>query len=213
MMANKKKEPTGQKPSKKIAIEDVDLWHSISGSVNPISSERKNRASHLDIPGLENKKKSPRQTERTKKSGIASKTQILPQKITKAKIPQLTGIDRRSKQKLLRGNVDIDARIDLHGATQIEAPNLLKNFFLSAQKRGAVMVLVITGKGASPYTRHILHSHDGYASPEREGVLRKNFSEWMRSPDFAHLVSGFQPAHPKHGGGGAFYVKLRKIKK
>jgi DNA-nicking Smr family endonuclease len=21
---------------------------------------------------------------------------------------------------------------------------------------------------------------------------------------------GFQPAHPKHGGGGAFYVKLRK---
>jgi DNA-nicking Smr family endonuclease len=23
-------------------------------------------------------------------------------------------------------------------------------------------------------------------------------------------VSGFQPAHPKHGGGGAFYVKLRR---
>ena len=26
------------------------------------------------------------------------------------------------------------------------------------------------------------------------------------------LVSGFQPAHPKHGGGGAFYVKLRRIR-
>ena len=34
--------------------------------------------------------------------------------------------------------------------------------------------------------------------------------EWLHEPEFRAHVSGFQPAHPKHGGGGAFYVKLRR---
>jgi DNA-nicking Smr family endonuclease len=25
-------------------------------------------------------------------------------------------------------------------------------------------------------------------------------------------VAGFQPAHPKHGGGGAYYVRVRRLR-
>jgi DNA-nicking Smr family endonuclease len=32
----------------------------------------------------------------------------------------------------------------------------------------------------------------------------------MHEPEFRRHVSGFQPAHPKHGGGGAYYVRLRR---
>ena len=37
-------------------------------------------------------------------------------------------------------------------------------------------------------------------------------TEWLHESEFRALVSGFQPAHPKHGGGGAFYVKIRRLR-
>jgi DNA-nicking Smr family endonuclease len=34
----------------------------------------------------------------------------------------------------------------------------------------------------------------------------------FHEPEFRSLVAGFQPAHPKHGGGGAYYVRVRRIR-
>ncbi len=75
---------------------------------------------------------------------------------------------------------------------------------------GQRLVLVITGKGASPFARHTLHGAEHFHAPEREGRLRRLLTEWLHEAEFRAHVSGFQPAHPKHGGGGAFYVKLRR---
>jgi DNA-nicking Smr family endonuclease len=40
--------------------------------------------------------------------------------------------------------------------------------------------------------------------------LRRLVSEWLHETEFREHVLGFQPAHPKHGGGGAYYVRLRR---
>ncbi len=119
-------------------------------------------------------------------------------------------LDRRSRQKMARGNVMIEARLDLHGMGAEMARSRLRSFISECRMRGLRTVLVITGKGASPFTRHTLHGHEHWHAPERQGRLRRLVPQWLHEHDFAHHVAGFQPAHPRHGGGGAFYVRLRR---
>ena len=88
----------------------------------------------------------------------------------------------------------------------------LLGFLRDAQAMGSRNVLVITGKGASPFSRHTLHGADHFHAPERAGRLRRLVTEWFHEPEFRNLVAGFQPAHPKHGGGGAYYVRVRRIR-
>lgn len=126
--------------------------------------------------------------------------------------PQITGLDRRTTQKLTRGQVEIERRFDLHG-TGIEMARVnLLSFLRSSQVMGARNVLVITGKGDSPFSRHTLHGADHFHSPERAGRLRRMVTEWFHESEFRSLVAGFQPAHPKHGGGGAYYVRVRRLR-
>lgn len=135
----------------------------------------------------------------------------LPSPLHKAP-PQITGLDRRTTQKLTRGQVEIERRIDLHG-TGIEMARVnLLGFLRSAQVTGVRNVLVITGKGDSPFSRHTLHGADHFHSPERAGRLRRLVTEWFHEAEFRSLVAGFQPAHPKHGGGGAYYVRVRRLR-
>ena len=55
----------------------------------------------------------------------------------------------------------------------------LLGFLQSSREHGFRNVLVITGKGASPFTRHTLHSTDVFQAPERLGRLRAEFPRWM----------------------------------
>ena len=128
------------------------------------------------------------------------------------KPPPITGLDRRTTQRLTRGQVDIERRIDLHGTgIEMARVNLLA-FLRDAQATGVRNVLVITGKGDSPFSRHTLHGAGHFHAPERAGRLRRLVTEWFHEAEFRTVVSGFQPAHPKHGGGGAYYVRVRRIR-
>lgn len=112
--------------------------------------------------------------------------------------PPVGGFDRKTMTRLSRGSVAIDARIDLHGMTQDAAHRRLLRFLEAARGEGAKIVLVITGKGAPDAV-------DG-----GRGVLRRAVPEWLRSPPFRLLVSGYENAGRRHGGEGALYVRLRR---
>jgi DNA-nicking Smr family endonuclease len=122
----------------------------------------------------------------------------------------LAQMDRRTAQKLGRGQIDPEARLDLHGEGVETARMKLLQFLSSQRYQGARFVLVITGKGASPFARHTLHGTTHFHTPEREGRLRREVPLWLHEDSFRLHVVGFQPSHPKHGGGGAFYIRLRK---
>jgi DNA-nicking Smr family endonuclease len=124
--------------------------------------------------------------------------------------PPLATMDRRTAQRLGRGQIDPEARLDLHGEGVETARMKLLQFLSSQRHHGARLVLVITGKGASPFARHTLHGTTHFHTPEREGRLRREVPLWLHEESFRLHTVGFQPAHPKHGGGGAFYVRLRK---
>ncbi|MEM8616493.1 MAG: Smr/MutS family protein [Pseudomonadota bacterium] len=101
--------------------------------------------------------------------------------------------DRSQERRVRRGKQDFSASFDLHGHTQDTAWRALPLFLARQQAGGARCVIVITGKG-----------------PSGEGVLRRNFLRWLEMPEARSLVSGYAPAHPKHGGAGAWYVFLRR---
>ena len=119
-------------------------------------------------------------------------------------------VDRGHDRKLRRGQVEIEARIDLHGLTRKRARSDLLAFLRRAQLNGLQKVLVITGKGAGARAldRRKFEPWD-LEAVSLPGVLRRSFTDWMDDPAFADLVSGYAQANRKHGGSGAFYVMLR----
>jgi DNA-nicking Smr family endonuclease len=121
--------------------------------------------------------------------------------------PDLAAIEARLARRLARGAAAIDARLDLHGLRQEAAHRRLTAFLAAAQHRGARLVLVITGKGgpAADPARAM-------AGDER-GVLRRQVPLWLADPALRPLVLGFSQAHPSHGGAGALYVRLRRLRR
>ena len=109
--------------------------------------------------------------------------------------PALLGLDKRSAQRLRRGQMAIEARLDLHGVTQKEAHAMLCSFLARTQDSAKRCVLVITGKG--------LGRAEG-------GVLRKMVPRWLEQPPLRDRVLAATPAQAQHGGDGACYILLRK---
>jgi DNA-nicking Smr family endonuclease len=110
------------------------------------------------------------------------------------KEPILIDIDHRTRRKLRRGRLDVDAKLDLHGMRQAEAHAALNGFLRGAQADGARLAIVVTGKG---------HGGDG------SGVLRRLAPMWLQSPALRDVVVGFGEAARQHGGEGALYVRIR----
>jgi DNA-nicking Smr family endonuclease len=104
------------------------------------------------------------------------------------------GLDRRSAQRLKRGQMAIEARLDLHGMTQAEAHDALQRFIARAQEGGRRAVLIVTGKGG----------RDG------AGVLRRAVPRWLAEAGCRARVLAVEEARPMHGGAGALYVLLRR---
>jgi DNA-nicking Smr family endonuclease len=111
-------------------------------------------------------------------------------------------IDRRRYDRLVRGKLEPEARLDLHGMTRDAARAALIGFLLGAQARGTRLVLVITGKGRADTSDAII--------PERTGILRHSLPHWLNAPPLTGMVLEVRPAHRRHGGAGAVYLYLRR---
>jgi DNA-nicking Smr family endonuclease len=106
-------------------------------------------------------------------------------------------LDEPTLDKLSKGRLPIEGRVDLHGMTQEEAYSLLHSFLHRAHAGGIRYVLIITGKGSSS---------------GGDGVLRRSVPAWLSTPAFRHLVSSHDHAARHHGGSGALYVRLRRVR-
>ncbi len=114
--------------------------------------------------------------------------------------PPLQPLERRMRQRLRRGQNEVEGVLDLHGLRQSEAHAALLAFIHRAHRERRTLVLVITGKGG------------GGESIDRDGrgVLARLVPHWLADPVIRREVIGFEPAGPGHGGAGALYVRIRK---
>lgn len=115
-----------------------------------------------------------------------------------AETPAPSGLDRATETRLRKGRRAPDARIDLHGMTAEAAHRALNAFILRSRAEGRRCVLVITGKGGP---------HDG-----APGVLRRETPHWLATPPLSTVIVSVSQAHPRHGGGGALYVYLKRAR-
>ena len=181
---------------RELSDEEEALWSGVARSVKPLRPVRAKaksaKAKAAATSSLSSEAMKPQ------RSPAASRSATPPAK----KPPPLAPLDRRGRKRVTRGRDPIDARIDLHGKTQSEAHDALARFIRRAQSNSARVVLVVTGKGSGT-------PRDG----ERErGVLRRQVPLWLALPEFRSLIIGFEEAHVAHGGEGALYVRLRRIR-
>ncbi|MEM6938668.1 MAG: Smr/MutS family protein [Pseudomonadota bacterium] len=134
------------------------------------------------------------------KNRAHSLTPSLADQISKAPVQ----MDKKAFGRMKRGKLKPEGRIDLHGMTLDRAHPALTRFILSAHQNGKRLVLVITGKGK--------RRDDGGPIPVRDGVLRHQVPQWLSMPPLSSAVLQISQAHQSHGGGGAYYVYLRRAR-
>lgn len=121
----------------------------------------------------------------------------------------LKDVDHNWQQRLRRGKVKPEGRIDLHGMTQDRAHMALSRYIEEAQYRGKRFILVITGKGGVKSGLSDL-SHGEY---ERgRGILKSNVPQWLSQGQMASRIVSYYSANAEHGGDGALYVILKRLR-
>lgn len=203
-----------KKPGAKVGrgrkLSDADLWRHVTRDVTPLqpSLARRHLETPLSLPEV--RREEARETaERPPKGLPKTARRIQPGPPPKAPPlkprPELLhgdvrDLDRRSADRLKRGQLPIEARLDLHGLTQVEAQRALEAFLAAGVAAGRRCVLVITGKGGL-----------GRAPGGSEaGVLRRAVPQWLNLPHNRERVLAFSYALPKHGGNGALYLLLKR---
>ena len=125
-----------------------------------------------------------------------------PPKVSRRALAQpvdATTLDGGWDRRLRGGKLVPDRSLDLHGYNRDQAFDILSRAIEDAALAGQRTLLVVTGKGARN------------AEGERtRGVIRASLPHWLETPALRPYVAALRPAHPRHGGSGAFYVILRR---
>ena len=208
----------------KIDKTDLDLWQAVVKDIVPIPEDLREKSETIEksagkksvkisgqvgspkspvLPTKPSPKSAPQPSPKSPLKPPTKKTTKRPEVIVSA--PRaLTSptMDRRNFNRLQKGQMPIDARLDLHGMTIEQAKLRLKSFLLNAYARGDRVILVITGKG-------LRSGFDEFNRPNR-GVIREGLPQWVKDKALAPMIVQITPAHRQHGGDGAFYLYLRR---
>ena len=174
-------------------VKDVDLFAATMGDVKPLAGRKRAAAKAKPPPAL--LATSPVRRGRAGVGGVTAPG------TTSA--PELTlddhNFDRDTARSLGRGKLVPQASLDLHGMTLAAAERAVANFLDAAVTQDLRIILIVTGKGARLEGGRVLG-----------GRIRMEFVGWLNRADNRSWVRGVRPAHPRHGGSGAFYVLLRR---
>lgn len=188
-----------------LTVEERSLWRQVAKTISPVAAVHQNIANNApetaeQSPPAPNVLADPpapppipRPQHWLKPGGRNEPLIRLPQ----TPAPKPTGLDRRTEERLRKGQRAPDARLDLHGMTANRAHAALNHFISQSRAAGHRCVLIITGKGAP--------GADG-----RGGVLKREAPYWLSTPPLSSMIVHVANAHPRHGGGGALYVYLKR---
>jgi DNA-nicking Smr family endonuclease len=109
------------------------------------------------------------------------------------------GADLKAVNQLKAGALAVDAHLDLHGLNSDQARDSLLFFLHECYLQSKRCVLLVPGRGKN--------------SPGGQSILKREIQAWLTQDPLKRMVLAFCTAQPKHGGAGALYVLLRKIRK
>ncbi|SMX26155.1 hypothetical protein TRP8649_00228 [Pelagimonas phthalicica] len=196
---------------RRLRPDEIELWNQIAQSADPLLNRPKakepeparkvaEKLAHPEpapkpvLPAFAMGEKAVRKTE----------THVFPKSTSQRIKEDPLNMDNKAFSRMKRGKLVPEARLDLHGLTLDQAHPELIRFVLTSQARGMRLVLVITGKGSreDPYD----------PMPRRRGVLKTQVPQWLRMAPASQAILQVAEAHQRHGGAGAYYVYLKRLR-
>ena len=176
-------------------VHDYDAWQQVAGAVKPI--RRGNVAPKPLAPLPKVFRPEGAGATAYARAEAKAKQPLLPGKHGDKPAPEM---DKRLKQRFQRGELPIEARLDLHGLTLANAERAMAKLIRDSIAQQKRCLLVITGKGA----------RSGETGMQGRGVLRAWLPEYLKRGPWREQILGVTPARQEMGGAGAFYVLLRR---
>ena len=211
----------------RLSDEDRSLWQRVASSIEPLQQKHRvpevdAAAADPDLPAASHQAIAPTETKKTNTGRTADRTggagtvrapprkQVGAAQSSREGLGPLPTVHRRQARRIATGAIEIEDRLDLHGATQSVGHSRLIGFLQSSAARGLKTVLVITGKGTS---RERILSSAARREGDDIGILRRSVPRWLAEAPLRLLVVSYQTAAHRHGGEGAFYIILRRSRR
>ena len=107
--------------------------------------------------------------------------------------------------KLKKKNPVKTRTYDLHGYSLDDANKKIKDFICEAFNEEISKLIIVTGKGL-----HSQNEKDPYVSKDL-GILKHSVPEFIKNDnELMRMINKIQDANMEDGGGGAFYIFLKK---
>ena len=119
--------------------------------------------------------------------------------------------EKLSNKDLYLSNNKIEKKIiktiDLHGFSLENANNVIEEFIIQCFKKNVNKIIVITGKGLRSKS-----IRNPYVSKDL-GILKYSVPDFIKSKsNLMEIIKKIEEAEIEDGGGGAFYIFLKKFK-
>lgn len=178
---------------RRLTPDEQTIWGKVAQSVRPLPGRS------FIVPDDPRPQTPIKHTTKPPRAGVSGATPVAP--APKAQRRPADYLDGGWERRIASGTLRPDAMIDLHGYSLDAAHRHLESALHSAVMRGARVLLVVTGKART-----------GAIVPgERpRGVIRAEIGHWLATSAHADGIASVRNAHPRHGGGGALYVILRR---
>ena len=184
------------KPKNKLHRSDKSLWDDYTKDIKPLRKDNSQDTPHIIDDENE--------AEDIYSGNIEHESfQTSPQQKKINNKTQPDQLDRRTEEKLRKGKLPLDGRIDLHGLSKAKAHETLSTYLIQTYHSKKRTILVITGKGNSTKTS------EEWLTPST-GILKQAVPEWLNQKPLNEIVLKFTYATPKDGGSGALYVYLKR---
>ena len=105
-------------------------------------------------------------------------------------------LDKKIQKQIKSNRLNFDSIIDLHGKTEVEAHESIKNFIKDCYFNNLKSIIIVTGKGTNS-----------------KGKLKLKTPLWLKSEDLSKYVVGFETMPYYKGGEGALFVQLKNKNK
>jgi DNA-nicking Smr family endonuclease len=174
-----------------------ELWRAAMRDVKPLRKGKAAKPKVEHAPAAPAKEPAPPKPAAKKASAPSAPLPPKPKPVPELAVGRLADMDKRLAERLRRGQLPIEGKLDLHGLTQEEAHDQLGGFIAISQKQGRRCILVVTGKGMWR---------------EGAGILRENVPRWLNERPNRTRVLAIAQAQPQHGGAGALYVLLKRLR-
>src|SRR3954469_4618224 len=188
------------KPKPEFTDDDMRVFEQAMSGVKPLSPVQRQRAAVVGPPPRRSRAASDEALARADLADLVqAHDRFTVEEVGETVAGLAPGIDRKLLHRLRAGDYPVEAELDLHRRSRVEAGIELERFLARARADGRRCVLVIHGRGHN-------------SGPEGP-VLLAATRDWLTQAPLRRHVLAFASAPPSLGGAGAMLVLLRRGEK